>query len=61
MTEEIIVLHQKAPPQGWSIMVALDPFPVDNLVPEEVARSVCHLLQNRARGPSGMREEHFRS
>ena len=57
MIEEIVELYQRPPPPGRSILVALDPFPVDNLVPdeEEVAVAVYHLCLNRSSSLSVMR------
>ena len=63
MTAERVEFYQRPPPtpHGRNIPVALDRFPIDNLVPweEEVVRAVQNLQLNRSGGPSGMRVENI--
>ena len=63
MTEEMVDLYLRFPLTGRSIPVALDPFPVDDLIPEdkEVAGLVHHLRLNRSTRPSSMKAGYLRA
>ena len=56
---EWVTLYSRVPPPGDSIPVDIEPFAVEDGVPEEseVECAVKHLQNNRAGGPSRMREE----
>ena len=53
MAEDCVALYRRVPPSWHIIMAALDPFLVDELVPEEedVAGAVHNLRLNRYGGP----------
>ena len=62
ITEERVDLYWRSPtPPRRSIPVELDPFPIDDSVPEdeEVSGAVRQLLLNRAGGPYGMKSEYI--
>ena len=54
-------LYHRVTLPGQSILVVLEPLPIDNLVPEEeeVDREVQILKLNRLGGPYNMRAEHI--
>ena len=59
---ERVALYSYVPPPGENIPVAIQPFQVDDLVPEEgdIEWAVKRLRNNRSGGPSRMWEEHVK-
>ena len=62
MMAEQVALYRKIPPPGQPITMEVQPFLVEDSIPEEeeIAWAVHRLCLNWSGGPSGMRAEHFR-
>ena len=62
ITAERVALYSHIPPTGDNIPVDIQPFIVDDSVPEEggIEWEVKHLRNNRSRGPSRMWAEHLK-
>ena len=61
MTEERVELYLHVAPPGQPISVGVQPFLLDDSIPEdkEISREVRRLRLNRSGGPSVMRSEHL--
>ena len=59
VTAERVALYSRVPPLGDSIPITIEPFAVEDRVPEEgeIEWAVKRLQNNRAGGPSRMRAE----
>ena len=59
VTAERVALYSRSPPLGDNILVTIEPFTVEEGVPEEeeIEWAVKRLRNNRAGGPSRMRAE----
>ena len=61
ITAERVALYSRVPPPGDSIPVEIEPFEVEDKVPDEgkIEWVVKRLRNNRSGGPSRMRVEHL--
>ena len=59
VTAERVTLYSRVPPPGDSTLITIEPFAVEDGVPEEgeIEWAVKRLRNNRAGGPSRMRAE----
>ena len=62
ITEEQVDLYSYVPPPGVNILISVDPFPVDDLVPTEddIEWAVKRLRNHRSGEASGMRAKHLK-